>query len=156
MFSPPLDSDELHNALKMRYPLFKTHRGRLAQAIIDFCMREQTSGPDTPDMRFTTTTTSNEHLRTLLTSPEKQLETSSEHFSLDVDLKKKPLPSPHIPNYVDVCPARLGRRRKALASSDLKNSDYRIMKPRAEVCAEHANKKRRASVEHTHENAKLC
>lgn len=44
MFHPPLHPDELHDALKMEYPLFNTRRDRLAQAIINFCLQEQTFG----------------------------------------------------------------------------------------------------------------
>lgn len=40
-FDPPLDSDELYDALRLHYPNLNSQQRRVGQAVIDFCLREQ-------------------------------------------------------------------------------------------------------------------
>lgn len=40
-FDPPVDSDELHDALREAYPHKRNLQQRISQAVIDFCLREQ-------------------------------------------------------------------------------------------------------------------
>lgn len=45
-FFPDKDSDELHDALRARYPHLRTHTERMRDAMLDFLMEESTSPED--------------------------------------------------------------------------------------------------------------
>jgi hypothetical protein len=51
-FTPPLKSRALQDALQRYYPSIETHQERKAQAIIDFCLREQEEQKKTRSMTF--------------------------------------------------------------------------------------------------------
>jgi hypothetical protein len=123
----------------------------VAQAVINFCLREQRSGGNSRDPTFASTS-SNPHVQAVATSSPERFQwsddsaISSDLFSARQGKEKKPLSSSLLSSYVNVFPTRYGRRRKPTPSSDLaRYGEKRITKPRAEPCAEHVKKKKRAS-----------
>ena len=64
VFFPPKDSDELFDALRMKYPTLRTHSERMGQAVIEFLMEEQQL-PQMPVEQLATPTTAN----SVMTSP---------------------------------------------------------------------------------------
>lgn len=82
VFFPPKDSDELFDALRMKYPTLRTHSERMGQAVIEFLMEEQQL-PQMPVDQLPTPTTAN----SMMTSP---WETSMQSMSSDASTWSSP------------------------------------------------------------------
>jgi hypothetical protein len=143
VFDPPSASDELYEALKEAYPVFRTHDQRVRQAIIDFCLREQkcekhghdrSSALSLLDRRLHATAISSAaHLQ-----QRSKLETPYDTVSVGLDKGKKLFPALRGPSQVTISPARHSRRKQALPSSP-------YTKPRIKPCVEHAKRNKWAS-----------
>jgi hypothetical protein len=143
VFDPPSASDELYEALKEAYPVFRTNDQRVRQAIIDFCLREQKREKHGYDRSFALRSLDRRLHATAISSAahfqqRSKLETPYDTLSVGLDSGKKLLPVFRGPSQVTLNPARHGRRKKALPSSP-------YTKPRIEPCVEHAKRKKRAS-----------